>query len=612
MRRASDSNKEHIMKKLTIMLLTCLLALDFSVQEAAAQGYQQTPVTVSKEKVRLNGKVYYSHVVLEKQTLFSVAKAYGVTMQDIIKANPALDLGNNGLKKNQIVLIPAELVNTAAEPEEQKAEEIDDRLPSPIKVKEESPAGEETAGSAIPEKMGNKDYFIHIVKWYEDLSDIAKKYGMSEETIMRYNGMKSSKVKKKMRLKIPYRPDETVTAKEPEEVSGPDGQPDVPVAPAADTLEVAPQAADSVEVNERDVPWYKTIFTGKRNVDVSLLIPLNADKAVNENFADFYAGALLAARDLGTKDGISLDISVYDVASGNIPLTKEGFEGSDIVIGPVSRKDITTALEVCPRNKFIISPLDPGVSALAATTSNLIHAPTPASFQYKDIADWVREDMGSGDRVLLITEKEAKESTAATSILAALDSSRIEYKTLSYGILEGRNIDRAMAELLSREAPNRIILASESEAFVGDVVRNLNLLIHGKYAITLYSPSKIRTFDTIDVESLHNVNLHVSTTYFIDYDDPRVRNFLLAYRALYKTEPSQFAFQGYDVMDYFTRMYSKYGRNWYKMASRGRTAGLQADYKFVEFKDGGFTNGAVRRVTYDPGYTITLVKNYTD
>lgn len=600
------------MKKLTIILLTCLLALDYSGQVVFAQGYQQTPVTVSKEKVRLNGKVYYSHVVLEKQTLFSVAKAYGVTMQDIVKANPALDLANNGLKKNQIVLIPAELVNTASHPEEMKEEATDDRVPSPIKVREEAPAGEKTANPAIPEKKGNKDYFIHIVKWYEDLSDIAKKYGMSEETIMRYNGMKSSKVKKKMRLKIPYRPDETVDTKDSEAEAAVPDQAAVPAAPATDTLEVAQQEADSVEVDERDIPWYKTILTGKKDVKISLLFPLNADKAVNENFADFYAGALLAARDLGSKDGINLDINVYDVASGNIPLTKENFEGSDLVIGPVSRKDITAALDVCPRNKYLISPLDPGVSALAATTPNLIQAPTPAAFQYKDVVNWVREDKGEADRVLLIYEKDAKESTAAASMLAALDSSRIEYKTLSYGILEGRNIDRSMAELLSKEAPNRIILASESEAFVGDVVRNLNLLIHGKYAITLYSPSKIRNFETIDVESLHNVNLHVSTTYFIDYDDARVRSFLLAYRALYKTEPSQFAFQGYDVMDYFTRMYSKYGRNWYKMASRGRTAGLQADYRFIEYKDGGFTNGAVRRVTYDPGYTITLVKNYKD
>ena len=36
-----------------------------------AQEYENTPVSISKEKVRINGNVCYSHVVLERQTLFS-------------------------------------------------------------------------------------------------------------------------------------------------------------------------------------------------------------------------------------------------------------------------------------------------------------------------------------------------------------------------------------------------------------------------------------------------------------------------------------------------------------------------------------------------------------
>ena len=63
-----------------------------------AQEYTQTPVTVSKEKVKSSdGKVYYSHVVQERQTLFSISRAYGVTVDDIYAANP--EVKKNGLKK---------------------------------------------------------------------------------------------------------------------------------------------------------------------------------------------------------------------------------------------------------------------------------------------------------------------------------------------------------------------------------------------------------------------------------------------------------------------------------------------------------------------------------
>ena len=55
-----------------------------------AQEYVSTPVEISKEKVRVEGKVCYSHIVLEKQTLYSIGKAYGVSVEDSYRFNPSL------------------------------------------------------------------------------------------------------------------------------------------------------------------------------------------------------------------------------------------------------------------------------------------------------------------------------------------------------------------------------------------------------------------------------------------------------------------------------------------------------------------------------------------
>ena len=71
----------------------------------AQDNYAAPPVTVSQEKIKVNGRLCYSHVVLEKQTLYSISKAYGVSVEDIYKYNP--DVRKNGLKKNSIIVIPA-------------------------------------------------------------------------------------------------------------------------------------------------------------------------------------------------------------------------------------------------------------------------------------------------------------------------------------------------------------------------------------------------------------------------------------------------------------------------------------------------------------------------
>ena len=76
--------------RIATILLAATFLLAFSPAPSYGQGYVPTPVTVSKEKVKINGKTFYSHVVLEKQTLYSISKAYQVSVDDIYAANPTL------------------------------------------------------------------------------------------------------------------------------------------------------------------------------------------------------------------------------------------------------------------------------------------------------------------------------------------------------------------------------------------------------------------------------------------------------------------------------------------------------------------------------------------
>lgn len=116
------------------------------------------------------------------------------------------------------------------------------------------------------------------------------------------------------------------------------------------------------------------------------------------------------------------------------------------------------------------------------------------------------------------------------------------------------------------------------------------MLVYRKYNVVLYSPSKIRSFETIDIENLHNLKTRVSTSYFIDYESPEVRHFLMEYRALYNTEPTQFSFQGYDLAYFFIKMKSTYGKKWMENIARmGNTAMMQTDFLFRELGNGGMS-----------------------
>ena len=191
---------------------------------------------------------------------------------------------------------------------------------------------------------------------------------------------------------------------------------------------------------------------------------------------------------------------------------------------------------------------------------------------------------------------------------AAIDSTGMTFSPFSYSILEGRNVTDPISRLMTETGTNRVLIASESEAFVNDVVRNLNLLIHKKYDIVLYAPSKIRSFETIEVENFHNTKLHVSLGYYIDYSDKKVMDFIMKYRALFNAEPTQFAFQGYDIASYFISQCSRQGGKWMKKIDENEMSMLQSTFKCSKTEDGGYINSGVRRIVYGDGWSVSKVR----
>ena len=541
---------------LTIFL--CLAPLWLPAQE-----YTQTPVTVSKEKVRgSDGKLYYSHIVQERQTLFSIASAYGVSIDEIYAANPNMNLKQDGLKKNSIILIPLK--------------------------KEKTVDGE----NLVP-------HFIHIVRWFENIDDISKKYGVPAEDILRFNNLKERKLKKRMKLMIPReplkpeKPQEEVQVKTQEEEQAQESEED----------------NDKTSLKEQLKEFFSwNIFTRKNKVNAVLILPFNAQSNPSDNNLDFYSGALLALNTLKS-EGVSTDISVYDATGGSIPVTVERLKNSDIIIGPIAPDDINKLMLINTEGRPVVSPLDHKSATLVSIYPSLIHAPTPYNAQYEDIAHWVAKDAARGDKVIVISETSPKNSTMTEAVNSRLKDMGISFSSYSYNILEGRKAAGGLSALMTNSGANRVIVSSDSEAFVYDVVRNLNLMIHKKLDVIVYTAAKIRSFDTIEVENLHNLNLHVSSSYFIDYEKQEVKDFILKYRALYNTEPSQFAFQGYDIAYYFISTCSKYGSSWWRhLYTRERTNMLQCDFLFYEAGEGGMINQGVRRIVYERDYTIRLVE----
>lgn len=552
-----------------------------------AQVYPNTPVTVSADRIRVAGKIFYAHPVLDHQTLYSISKAYMVTIDEIVAANPELDLRNNGLKTGQILNIPDNgQLDNSAEPAQTS---------QPVQP-QSAPAANDTGVQDRTVTGRDQDFIVYVAKWYDDLGSIAARYNVDKDVLMAYNGLTSQKLGKKQKIRIPLHPEDV---KVPESMVS-DGQTAQEDTHVGQAIQSGLEAIDSLAQTAGDK--ISSLFHRKSDViDVAVVLPFNAKGKPDGSAFDLYSGMLLAARDLG-KSGIKISLNVIDSKNGLAQLSADRFSGTDMVFGPISPEDIKTVLGLCPDGTAIISPLDPRVSGLVPSHANLIQAPSNADAQFAEIVRWIREDRKATDKVVIISEKGAPQ----TAIARYLEQSGIEYTSFSYGILEGRTI--SFDKYMSATGTTRVVIASEKEAFVNDAVRNLNLMTHRKFDVVLYGPSKIRNYDTIDIESLHAVQAHVASSYFIDYDDARQKSFLLSYRALFAAEPTPFAYQGYDALWYFVRSYDREGRNWMESMTGRRETGLQSDFRLERDGQGGYTNTAVRRAIYGTDFSIKVIK----
>ena len=325
--------KVHIALAVTLLLLGSAAAM--------AQDYTPTPVAISTEKVKLNGKVYYAHLVLERQTLFGIAKAYGVTEEELYRANPSLK--ETGLQKSSILLVPAE----PQKPEAAKVREPERPAPA---VQKEAPA------KAAPQAQ---EYKEHTVRWYEDIDDIARRYGISAQEILDFNGLTSRKLATRQVLKIPVKGAAPAPAQaiEPKAVA----EEAAPLVPApADTLALQEPAGEVRTEENAD----SLLLSGRTKdvVDFSLLLPLKAAAGAVEINMDFYSGVLMALKDLES-EGLKIHSHIYDLYAG-MPDT-DALSRSDFVLGPIASRDLEAVLMRIDGRVPVISPLDQKAGALS-------------------------------------------------------------------------------------------------------------------------------------------------------------------------------------------------------------------------------------------------------
>ena len=544
------------MKRILAILLGTVCLLAAGTATAYAQSYEPVPVTISKDKVKIGGKMYYSHIVLERQTLYSISKAYGVTIKEITDMNPAISADGSGLTKNSIILIPVK------EAEEQQTA-----------VKDTPPQSQQQPAA---------EYRTHTVKWYENIEDIAALYGVSVKAIMEANGLTSKALTSRQVLRIPLRSSTPAPAETENETVVTPAETDVTEVAVTET---EPEKADTVAVPP---------YTGTDNVSMTLLLALNTRSGGFSNInMDFYSGVLMAMKELES-EGISTELNVFDVAGGKIP-PLDSIKLGNIVLGPCAPQDIENVLAVTGDSVPVISPLDPKAAGLSAKHPNVYHAAANNDYQFAEMAAWIKKYQNEKTKVAVLVNR------AAPGSYPARIKEELEKAELTYTVIQDRG---TLLTTLRKGKYTDIVIASEDETYMTDI-----LTILGTYsreaAFNSYAFEKVLKMKEIDPELFYPARLHVTSAYFTDENDPLLNRFYNRYLEVFQFEPNQFAMQGYDTAYFFIKLYSVYGEKWAEYAPELNMHLSHSDIHMERTENGALVNTEVRRVIHNMDMSIT-------
>ena len=433
----------------------------------------------------------------------------------------------------------------------------------------------------------------YVVRWFDDLDTISKMFSVSKEAIMKENNLSGEKLWPRQVLKIPSGTAAPAVSEAGASPSAASAQPADSLVRAADEMAAGTDTASASEA-VRD--------TG--NVAMCVLMPMSSGrKNQDDNSLDFYCGVLMAAKTLG-EEGVNVDINVYDFSKG-MPF-KRNLDANDFVIGPVRSADLGKVLSAVDSSTFVVSPLDHRADSLCASHKNFVQAAPMMAAQYEEAVEWGLEasDAHLRNNVILIcsdTDKATPETVAGI-----LEAKGLKHRKCICGVTkEIEGWDGAY----DPAANNIVILATANVAVLNNAIRNLGILAKNCDRLFVAGGSKLLTDSSLPAESLHKCNAHCLGAYYVDYSDGRTRDFILAYRALFHTDPSEYAFQGYDLACFLGRTYAEYGEQWKDhIARRARMDMYQASFRLCTYKDGGCANKGTRRVEFTRDFKIVSAK----
>ena len=622
----------------------------------------QEPVSVerSKNKVILEGTVYYVHVVKPGETLYAISKAYNISQKEIAVENPGVI---SGLQIGQSLKIPVEPklaheIDTSEHPEPgdtgryhtvqpgetlygigrlYNLDEEQIRRANPGVTADQLRPGQllkiPEAVNATEEPNFNEEGFVyHRVKRRETLYSIAGYYNVSVDEIRAVNpelgwgGPKTGQV-----IKIPAR--------------------QVTDQPQADNAYIG--ESDSL-LFERDTVEDDYVFEGyetgnvnrRRAYRVAFFIPFDfqemepldsltkdVESVTRRNriierymreqripqsvqFLEFFQGTLMAI-DSMRQDGMKLDVHYYDTRRSTDRtrsiLMDDELDNYDLFIGPFYTYNLEIVADFARRHRIPL--VTPFYNDLDMVRNNpyLFQLNPSLESGYREAAKLVASKHMYN--IVYVRQEDSldveKHEYFKQLIFDGFDDYHPAEPVVFKEVILKLDHIEDIIQSLSTEKKNLVVIPTADEALASTVVSSLYYNLDN-YDIEVLGTPYWSEFSTIDFTYFHKLRLMFYSSFWVDYNDPKIEQFMTRFRNNFYSEPTttskagmNYGIIGYDMTFYFLNALRTYGPRFILELDDYQPRMVQGPFTFERLsRRGGFENTHIDFYRFNPDMSI--------
>jgi LysM repeat protein len=555
-----------------------------------------------KNQVDEHATELITHTVQPKETLYGLSKKYQCSVEEIIALNPEV---KGGLKIGMVIKVPKKAERVAqdkdtvrytyrvVEPKETvysicKAAEISEeeflRLNPEVKqiglqIGQEIilPKGqviEELASDTGKDRhetaeKNKKRFELYRIKPGDDINKIARKFNCTNEDIIRLNPELTSGIVTGRYIVVPVI--EKVAEKprvQKEEFERIWKVPSVYEEPEISLAVLAPlflHDNDSLELTAFD----------ENNIPVA---------EQSEIGLQFLTGVQIALDTLVSL-GYHVNLEVFDTQNDLDQIDRIARQLSpetQLILGPLYSKSAERLAQLLP-DRIIISPLSKSLDNQSST--NLVDCINNRYAEIDAVADIVNGCIDTSNIVFVHLDTLASVNAVErmNTKLGAVDSNWVKYVWVDQDFSQLQQLQ----SYLKPDTHNVLVSVDQNAAFLSDFIRKQKK--RGDSITLVIATGRVFDIPTLENRYLNNLNFVGVKTEFLNTADSSTQGFIQKFRMKTDTEPSRFAYAGYDVGLYFTQLLADYGTI-PEVANWPAWRGLNKGFNFEQLESEGPRN----------------------